>query len=249
MACIVVDDASADAGAHEEIADATARAFVGLRQRRARPRARNAGLAAVARRARRIRRLRLRARPPGGSSRCSATSTTRWWPRWRPGSSRSPAAAARLGATRRCARRSTGAPGGAGATGEPRPLRPERRARRPERRGGRARLSTRAARRRGRRPGLAAGRGRLGRPLRAGEHRRARRAADLGAFLARQAFYGRPPGRSPAARRRAGPVEVSAWSLAVWGLILARRPALAQAALAASVAILARRLRASCATR
>jgi mycofactocin glycosyltransferase len=65
----------------------------------------------------------------------------------------------------------------------------------------------------------------------------------VGALLARTAFYGSTAG--PLARRHRGslaPVNVSAWSLAVWVLTLARRPALAQATLAASVAILATRL-------
>jgi mycofactocin glycosyltransferase len=67
--------------------------------------------------------------------------------------------------------------------------------------------------------------------------------AALGPFLARQAFYGSTAG--PLALRHGealAPVHTSAWSLAVWGLALARRPVLAQAALAASVAILANRL-------
>jgi len=67
--------------------------------------------------------------------------------------------------------------------------------------------------------------------------------AALGPFLARQAFYGSTAG--PLALRHGkalAPVHISAWSLAVWGLALARRPVLAQAALAASVAILANRL-------
>ena len=67
--------------------------------------------------------------------------------------------------------------------------------------------------------------------------------ATLGPFLARQAFYGSTAG--PLARRHGealAPVHASAWSLAVWGLTLARRPVLAQATLAASVAILANRL-------
>ncbi len=66
----------------------------------------------------------------------------------------------------------------------------------------------------------------------------------LRAFLARRAFYGTTA--APLARRHGGalaPVHLSGWSLAVWSLVLARRPVLALAALAASVAILARRLR------
>ena len=68
--------------------------------------------------------------------------------------------------------------------------------------------------------------------------------ATLGSFLARRAFYGTTA--APLARRHGdalAPVHVSGWSLAVWTLALARRPVLAQAVLAASVAILARRLR------
>ena len=66
----------------------------------------------------------------------------------------------------------------------------------------------------------------------------------LRAFLARRAFYGTTA--APLARRHGealAPVHVSGWSLAVWSLVLARRPVLALAALAASVALLARRLR------
>ena len=66
---------------------------------------------------------------------------------------------------------------------------------------------------------------------------------DFGTFLARQAFYGSTAG--PLALRHGAalaPVHTSAWSLAVWLLTLARRPVLAQAALVTSVAILANRL-------
>ena len=66
----------------------------------------------------------------------------------------------------------------------------------------------------------------------------------LPAFLTRRAFYGTTA--APLARRHGqalAPVHLSGWSLAVWGLVLARRPVLALAALGASVAILARRLR------
>jgi hypothetical protein len=68
--------------------------------------------------------------------------------------------------------------------------------------------------------------------------------ATLGAFLMRRAFYGSTAG--PLARRHPdamAPLHVSAWSLAVWFLALARRPLLAWAILAASVTILANRLR------
>jgi mycofactocin system glycosyltransferase len=67
--------------------------------------------------------------------------------------------------------------------------------------------------------------------------------ASLGSLLARQAFYGATAG--PLALRHGDavtPLHVSAWSLAVWMLALARRPVLAWATLAASVAILADRL-------
>ena len=66
---------------------------------------------------------------------------------------------------------------------------------------------------------------------------------DFGSFLARQAFYGSTAG--PLALRHGealAPVHVSAWSLAVWVLTLARRPLFAQVALVTSVAILAYRL-------
>jgi hypothetical protein len=68
--------------------------------------------------------------------------------------------------------------------------------------------------------------------------------ATLGSLLARRAFYGTTA--APLARRHGdalAPVHLSGWSLAVWTLLLARRPVLALTALAASVAILARRLR------
>jgi hypothetical protein len=66
----------------------------------------------------------------------------------------------------------------------------------------------------------------------------------LGAFLGRRTFYG----KSAAAlgRRHPGslaPVDVSAWSLAVWLLAAQRRPVLALATLATSIGLLARRLR------
>jgi hypothetical protein len=64
-----------------------------------------------------------------------------------------------------------------------------------------------------------------------------------GPWLCRRAFYGTTAG--PLARRHPqalAPVSTSAWSAAVWGLTLARRPLLAVTALAASVLILARRL-------
>jgi mycofactocin system glycosyltransferase len=68
--------------------------------------------------------------------------------------------------------------------------------------------------------------------------------ASLGSFLARRAFYGSTAG--PLALRHPdsmAPVHVSAWSVGVWLLALARRPLLAWATLAASITILAGRLR------
>jgi mycofactocin glycosyltransferase len=67
--------------------------------------------------------------------------------------------------------------------------------------------------------------------------------ATLGQFLARRAFYG--ASAAPLARRHPGalsPLNVSAWSLAVWLLVVARRPLLAAVTLATSVGILAHRL-------
>jgi mycofactocin system glycosyltransferase len=68
--------------------------------------------------------------------------------------------------------------------------------------------------------------------------------ASLVSFLARRTFYGSTAGplalRHPEAM---APIHVSAWSLGVWLLALARRPVLALATLAASVTILADRLR------
>ena len=61
-------------------------------------------------------------------------------------------------------------------------------------------------------------------------------SATAGAFLSRRAFYGSSAAPLAPPRHRAmAPLHVSAWSLAVWGLALARRPVLALAALAASV--------------
>ena len=57
-------------------------------------------------------------------------------------------------------------------------------------------------------------------------------------------FYGTTAG--PLARRhgiRLAPAQLSGWSLAVWALVLARKPVLALTALSASIAILAHRLR------
>jgi mycofactocin system glycosyltransferase len=68
--------------------------------------------------------------------------------------------------------------------------------------------------------------------------------ASLGAFLSRRAFYGATA--APLARRHGdalAPASVSGWSLAVWSLLLARKPTLALAVLATCIALLARRLR------
>jgi mycofactocin system glycosyltransferase len=66
----------------------------------------------------------------------------------------------------------------------------------------------------------------------------------LGSWLERRAFYGTTAG--PLARRHPGslaPLHTSAWTAAVWTLILARRPLAAAGTLAVSIAVLARRLR------
>jgi len=68
--------------------------------------------------------------------------------------------------------------------------------------------------------------------------------ATLRDFLGRRAFYGTTA--APLSRRHGedlAPAHLSAWSLAVWGLLLARRPVLALAALSVSIVLLARRLR------
>ena len=66
----------------------------------------------------------------------------------------------------------------------------------------------------------------------------------LAEFLGRRCFYG--TSAAALARRHDGalaPVHMSAWSLAVWLLVLARRPVLALTTLAISVGLLAHRLR------
>jgi len=68
--------------------------------------------------------------------------------------------------------------------------------------------------------------------------------ATLEAHLRRRAFYGTTAG--PLAVRHPGslaPMSASAWSLAVWVLTLARRPAVAVAVLGVSIGVLAARLR------
>ncbi len=67
--------------------------------------------------------------------------------------------------------------------------------------------------------------------------------ATPGDFLRRRAFYG--TSAAPLADRHPGvmaPMQASAWSAAVWALVLGRRPLLAGGVLATSVALLARRL-------
>jgi mycofactocin system glycosyltransferase len=67
--------------------------------------------------------------------------------------------------------------------------------------------------------------------------------ATLTEFLARRGFYG--TSAAALARRHPGalsPLHVSTWSLAVWLLLVARRPVLALTALAASIGLLAHRL-------
>ncbi len=67
--------------------------------------------------------------------------------------------------------------------------------------------------------------------------------ATLESLLTRRAFYGTTA--ADLSRRHPGalaPAQVSGWSLAVWSLVLARRPLLALATLATSVGILATRL-------
>jgi mycofactocin system glycosyltransferase len=68
--------------------------------------------------------------------------------------------------------------------------------------------------------------------------------ASLKGFLARRAFYGTTA--APLSRRHGdavAPVHLSGWSLLVWTLLLLRRPALALTALSASIVMLAARLR------
>jgi mycofactocin system glycosyltransferase len=68
--------------------------------------------------------------------------------------------------------------------------------------------------------------------------------ANLKEFLIRRAFYGTTAG--PLSRRHGealAPVHLSGWSLLVWSLLLARRPVLALTALSVSIVVLARRLR------
>ena len=66
---------------------------------------------------------------------------------------------------------------------------------------------------------------------------------DALTFLRRRSFYGSTA--APLSRRHPGkvhPVEISGWSLAVWALACARKPTLALTTLEASIAVLAERL-------
>ena len=232
LACIVVDDASVDAGATKEIAERHGARFVGLATNVGPAGARNAGLAVVHTAAGRVRGLRLRAgcrvartvagplrRPAGGSGGTAHRA------------SRTP-----LPATRPRVRRSTGATGrdpcGPGAASPSYPVR---------------RYWSEPTWRSGPTSSMLT--------LRGGEDvdlvwRLAEAGWDvryvpsstvahdgpptLRAFLARRAFYGTTA--APLARRHGSavaPVHLSGWSLAVWSLLLARRPVLALAALAA----------------
>jgi mycofactocin system glycosyltransferase len=68
--------------------------------------------------------------------------------------------------------------------------------------------------------------------------------STLREFLARRTFYG--TSAAPLSRRHPGslaPLDVSAWSLAVWLLVAKRHPLLAAATLSASIGLLADRLR------
>jgi mycofactocin system glycosyltransferase len=68
--------------------------------------------------------------------------------------------------------------------------------------------------------------------------------ASLREFLGRRAFYGTTA--APLSRRHGtavAPVQLSGWSLVVWSLLLARRPVLALTALSVSIIVLAHRLR------
>ncbi len=68
--------------------------------------------------------------------------------------------------------------------------------------------------------------------------------ATLKDFLVRRAFYGTTA--APLSRRHGeavAPLHVSGWSLLVWSLLLARRPLLALTAQSASIVVLAGRLR------
>ena len=195
LACIVVDDASADAGATKEIAERHGARFVGLTTNVGPAGARNAGVA--------LAHTTLVAfvdsdcvpadgwlepllgqfdDPLGGGG--GAAHHARRWPRPLRGGT----FVARPGGQ-----------GRAGAAREPRPLRAQRRpagARR--RRAGTRPLRRRAARRRGRGPGVAPGRGRLGRALCAVEHGRPRGPDDIASLPG-------PPGLLRHNGRAAGP--------------------------------------------
>ena len=173
-----------------------------------------------------LRRLRLSCRPTAGCRRCWATSTTLWWPPWRPASCPPPRPAdgarplpgdpfvARHGSGRR-----------AGAALEPDPLRPERRPRGAPGRwpGSGSSIPICAAERTsissgGCTPpdGMSATSRVHGRPP----------GSDDGGAVAGPAGLLRHHGRAPGPRhpRSVAPVTTSAWSAAVWGLACVRRP-------------------------
>ena len=195
-----------------------------------------------AHRARRVRRIPTACQPTGGSSRCWASSTTPWWRRWR----RASPAPVAPPATRRHVRRSTGATGqgpcGPGAASPSCPAPPcwcaptshwDPTSSTPALRGGED-------------VDLVWRLGEAGWDVRYVPSSTVAHEGPttLRAFLARRAFYGTTA--APLARRHGealAPVHLSGWTLAVWSLVLARRPVLALATLAASVTILARRLR------
>ena len=164
LACIVVDDASADAGATAEIAERHGAAFVGLASNVGPAGARNAGLAAVHGRV--------------AAFVDSDCVPVRWMARSVAGPLRRP-----RGRRRGAPHRRRGVPlvarprrpGRAGAPGEPHPLRAQRGPLGPDRCGPGIRpVRPCAARRRGRGPGLAPARGGLGGALRPVQHGHAR---------------------------------------------------------------------------
>ena len=243
LACVVVDDASPDAGATKEIAERHGPRFVALADNCGPAGARNAGLALV--------HTPLVAfvdsdcvpapgwlEPLLGPFRRPRSVRRRWSPR---GPRRDAADPVQLRGGPFLA--GPGDRRGPRAARLPDPLRPERRVGGAGRGGvGAGLFDPTLAGRRGRGPRLAPRRCRLGRALRPGEHRRARRPATLGEFLARRAFYG--TSAAPLARPTGAlaPVDVSGWSLAVW--LLRRAPPRARAGRAGRVhRLLARRLR------
>ncbi len=202
LACIVVDDASADAGESKEIAERHGARFVGLASNVGPAGARNAGVERVH-----------SALVAFVDSDCVPSEG--WLgpllghfddplvaavaPRIRPSAVRRASAARPLRGGTFVAR--PGPSGGSRTAGQPHPVRAERGARRTGRRGdGPRALRCHPAGWRGRGPRVAPRRGGMGRPLRAGEHRRARRAAGTRILLGAPCFLrddGRTPGPTP----------------------------------------------------